>query len=155
MELKRSKEKGKIEYGEVGLGFNLIRGRAKLSESDTWGRATRSLSGNDVIFRADRVDLKNLDVQLEKHLNRVRSINSEPHLPTEDWELDLSKLDIRCYRARGSFGTVYKGTYDKQDVAGKHYFGFFLCGVTSVILTFLHSSMRTSLVNVLYIFFSL
>ncbi|KAL8105067.1 serine/threonine-protein kinase 52-like [Apium graveolens] len=119
MDLKKSKETGKIEYGEVGLGFNLIRARAKLTEKDTWGRATRSLSGNDMIFRADRVDLKNLDVQLEKHLNRVQPINSKPHLPTEDWELDLSKLDIRYYKARGSYGTVYRGTYDKQDVAVK------------------------------------
>lgn len=151
MELKKSKEKGKIEYGEVGLGFNLIRGRAKLSEKDTQGRATRSLNGNDVIFRADRVDLKNLDVQLEKHLNCVWSNNSKPHLPTEDWELDLSKLDIKCFKARGSYGTVYRGTYDKQDVAGKHYitriyFWFFLCAVTSVITTQMRSMFAPILI---------
>ncbi|KAK1379989.1 serine/threonine-protein kinase STY13 [Heracleum sosnowskyi] len=119
MELQKSKEKGKIEYGDVGMGLNLIRGRAKLSEKDTWGRATRSLNGKDMIFRADRVDLKNIDVQLEKHLNRVHSINSKQHVPTKDWELDLSKLDLKHFKAQGSYGTVYKGTYDKQDVAVK------------------------------------
>lgn len=120
MELKNSKEKGKIEYGDVGLGLNLVRRRAKLSQQNTWGRVTRSLSSKDVIFRADRVDLNNLDVHLEKHLNRVRSINSNPHMPTEDWELHLSKLDLKYFKAQGSYGTVYRGTYDKKDVAGKH-----------------------------------
>ncbi|WOH12806.1 hypothetical protein DCAR_0832314 [Daucus carota subsp. sativus] len=122
---KNREEEGevkKIEYGDVALGFNLIRARAKLSQKDTWGRATRSLSGKEMmIFRADRVDLKNLDVQLEKHLKTLPSINLKPYmpLPKEDWELDLSKLEIRYYKAHGSFGTVYRGTYDETDVAVK------------------------------------
>lgn len=76
---------------------------------------------NDMIFRADKIDLKSLDVQLEKHLSRVWSSNVENQnqRPREGWEIDPSKLEIRYLVAQGTYGTVHRGTYDNQDVAGK------------------------------------
>lgn len=77
-----------------------------------------TVSSKDMYFRADRIDLKTLDYQLEKHLSRVLSMDAKR--PKEEWEIDLSKLDIKNVVARGTYGTVYRGIYDGQDVAGKH-----------------------------------
>jgi len=74
------------------------------------------------IFRADKIDLKSLDRQLEKHLSRVWSRSIEKHpKPKEEWEIELAKLEMRNVIARGAYGIVYKGIYDGQDVAGKRY----------------------------------
>lgn len=80
-------------------------------------KGTGSLSGKDMLFRADKIDLKSLDMQLEKHLSWVWSRN-ESQRPKEEWEIDLSKLDMRNLIAQGTYGSVYRGTYDNQDVAG-------------------------------------
>ncbi|GMI69963.1 hypothetical protein like AT3G22750 [Hibiscus trionum] len=79
----------------------------------------RSMSCKDMIFRADKIDLKSLDIQLEKHLSRVWSRNADNQRPAEEWEIDLGKLDLRHVVAHGTYGTVYRGTYDNQDVAVK------------------------------------
>lgn len=81
---------------------------------------TGSFSSKDMVFRADKIDLKNLDIQLEKHLSRVLTRNIDPQKPKEEWAIDLSKLDIRYVVAQGTYGIVYRGTYDNQDVAGNH-----------------------------------
>lgn len=76
-------------------------------------------SNKNTYFRADKLDLKRLDIQLEKHLSRVWSRNIENQSKTkEEWEIDLSKLGIRYVIAHGTYGTVYRATYDNQDVAG-------------------------------------
>jgi len=38
-----------------------------------------------------------------------------------EWEIDPSKLIIKTVIARGTFGTVHRGIYDGQDVAGQLY----------------------------------
>ncbi|MBA0583458.1 hypothetical protein Gorai_014314, partial [Gossypium raimondii] len=61
------------------------------------------------------------DLQLDKHLSRAWSRDSDGSTLTkkEEWEIDLAKLDIRYVIAHGTYGTVYRGVYDTQDVAVK------------------------------------
>ncbi|KAJ3699965.1 hypothetical protein LUZ61_003670 [Rhynchospora tenuis] len=95
-----------------------------LNKSEENANLRRSMSGKSVFTKADSFDLKNLDIQLEKKLSKVlikeigasRSRNSYKH---EEWEIDVSKLDIRYVIAKGTYGTVFRGTYDGQDVAVK------------------------------------
>ncbi|CAN6462829.1 unnamed protein product [Victoria cruziana] len=80
---------------------------------------SRSLGSRETFFRADQIDLKSLDYQLEKHMNRVWSKDKEAQGPKAEWEIDLSKLDVKSVIAHGTYGTVYRGVYDGQDVAVK------------------------------------
>lgn len=95
-----------------------------VNESDVTCRAlgseVGSVSAKNMFFRANKIDLKSLDIQLEKHLSRVWSrdrdvVNSKK----EEWEIELSKLDISSVIAHGTYGTVYRGAYDGQNVAVK------------------------------------
>ncbi|RZC55762.1 hypothetical protein C5167_014614 [Papaver somniferum] len=78
-----------------------------------------SMSNKDMIVRADKIDLKSLDIELEKRLSRVWSRDKDLNKPKEEWEIDLSKLEIKSVIAHGTYGTVYKGGYDGRDVAVK------------------------------------
>uniref|UniRef100_A0A0D3FP00 Protein kinase domain-containing protein n=1 Tax=Oryza barthii TaxID=65489 RepID=A0A0D3FP00_9ORYZ len=77
---------------------------------------------NEMYVRADKIDLKNLDVQFDKTRSKVwleqhRSSSAASPLPLLEWEIDLAKLDIQNQVAHGTFGVVYRGTYDGHDVA--------------------------------------
>ncbi|KAI3979787.1 hypothetical protein MKX01_013882 [Papaver californicum] len=85
---------------------DMFKGGGSASNKDMF-KGVGSVSNKDMFFRADKIDLKNLDIQLEKHLSRVWSRNLEQK-PNEEWEIDLSKLDIRTVIARGTYGIVYK-----------------------------------------------
>lgn len=93
-----------------------------------FGSFGSSFGSKDMFFRADKIDLKSLDVQLENQLNKVwnKGKGTSNERPKEEWEIDLSKLEIRYEVARGTYGTVYRGTYDGQDVAGSQILFFSL-----------------------------
>lgn len=87
----------------------------------------KSESGGYV--RADQIDLKSLDEQLQRHLSRAWTMEKNKEKEEEEvegrstrsrqeWEIDPSKLVIKTVIARGTFGTVHRGIYDGQDVAG-------------------------------------
>ncbi|KAH0706389.1 hypothetical protein KY285_012277 [Solanum tuberosum] len=91
-------------------------------------------SGEVGFVRADRIDLKSLDEQLQRHLSRAWTMEKQKSNKVEGggenykdreipikhaWEIDPSKLIIKTVIARGTFGTVHRGIYDGQDVAVK------------------------------------
>ncbi|OIT28537.1 PREDICTED: serine/threonine-protein kinase STY8-like [Nicotiana attenuata] len=76
--------------------------------------------------RADRIDLKSIDEQLQRHLSRAWTMEKQEigmesrEIPIKHaWEIDPSKLIIKTVIARGTFGTVHRGIYDGLDVAVK------------------------------------
>ena len=123
--------------------------------------------GSDGFVRADQIDLKSIDEQLERHLNKVltieknkqklkgeeeeqqqqqdhhgvplhtssiatatkfKSVASSFKKQRQEWEIDPSNLIIKSVIARGTFGTVHRGVYDGQDVAGNPlFFPLFFC----------------------------
>ncbi|KAF3796070.1 Serine/threonine-protein kinase [Nymphaea thermarum] len=99
-----------------GKGFGEGGGMMGLLSKDA---GSRSLGSRETFFRADQIDLKSLDYQLEKHMSRVWSKDKEAQRPNAEWEIDLSKLDVKNVIAHGTYGTVYRGVYDGQDVAVK------------------------------------
>lgn len=109
----------KLEIQEDG-SLKVINATSSATPKNVLGKSPGNLSSKDMIFRADQIDLKSLDIQLEKHLSRAWSKNVDPKMPTEVWEIDLSKLQIKYLVARGTYGTIYRGTYDSQDVAGMY-----------------------------------
>lgn len=130
MDAKTTEEGGEVPKTEKSLNHDEVLGGSKMK--GTGSSSNRALvekspgciSSKDMIFRADKIDLKSLDVQLEKHLSRVWSRNIESQnnqMPKEVWEIDPSKLEIRYLVAQGTYGTVYRGTYNSQDVAGDSY----------------------------------
>lgn len=108
-------EKSNSREGDASSGKSETQQKALgLKAKDDLG----SISEKNMYFRADKIDFKSWDVQLEKHLSRVWSREREAYTRKEEWEFDLCKLDIRYLIAHGAYGTVYRGAYDGQDVAG-------------------------------------
>ncbi|WVY99104.1 hypothetical protein V8G54_031255 [Vigna mungo] len=85
--------------------------------------SSENLSSKNMIFRAnkiDKIDLKRMDAMLEKHLNRLFSESVATKRPKEAWDIDTAKLDLLYSVSKETYGgTVYRGTYDGQDVAVK------------------------------------
>jgi hypothetical protein len=87
--------------------------KPKLKKSGSMG------SSADAYVRADKIDLTSLDIQLEQRLTKKwGKADLKSQGPKADWEIDLAKLEIRYVIAQGTYGTVYRGTYDGQEVAG-------------------------------------
>ncbi|KAF3950329.1 hypothetical protein ACB098_01G271300 [Castanea mollissima] len=93
----------------------------------------KSESGGGYV-RADQIDLKSIDEQLQRHLSRAWTMEKNKKREEDqqeqeaarstvtrrqEWEIDPSKLIIKAVIARGTFGTVHRGIYDGQDVAVK------------------------------------
>ena len=84
-------------------------------------------SGTGALVRADQIDLKSLDAQLERHLSRAWTAEKMKKAKGEgvvlrekpEWEIDVSKLVVKGAIARGTFGAVHRGIYDGLDVAGE------------------------------------
>lgn len=151
---------------------------------------------SDGFVRADQIDLKSLDEQLERHLNRVLTLEKTkmrdqdtnstnnnlnslnlsttttaaaaaatstsgmtlaiPKRHRQEWEIDPSKLIIKTVIARGTFGTVHRGVYDGQDVAGMSFYLFFFMGPFQVVQFFIFFVVFTpSFVLKIPIFFGL
>ncbi|XP_072951492.1 serine/threonine-protein kinase 52-like [Typha angustifolia] len=107
----------RIEEKDGGIG---IAREAKESGVGSRLMGQGSFNSKDMFLRADKIDLKSLDIQLEKKLSKAWSKdNGGVKRPKEEWEIDLSMLDIRYVVAQGTYGTVFRGTYDGQDVAVK------------------------------------
>ena len=51
-------------------------------------------------------------------LQRRSLSNNRNSTTRQEWEIDPAKLLIKSVIARGTFGTVHRGVYDGQDVAG-------------------------------------
>jgi hypothetical protein len=97
------------------------------NKSEENANSRRSISGKGLFTRADTFNLKDLDAQLEKKLSKVlikemgASFSRKKH-KAEEWEIDVSKLYIRYVIAKGTYGTVFRGSYDGKDVAGNQFF---------------------------------
>ncbi|MFS7902018.1 putative dual-specificity kinase TKL-Pl-4 family [Helianthus anomalus] len=123
MDLKKYREETEGESGIMRSESRSL-GSSPKNSSGQLGSKSKDLgnmSNKDSFLRADKIDFKSWDVQLDKHLSRVWSRDKEKETNTkkEEWEIDLAKLDIRNVIAHGTYGTVYKGVYDGQDVAVK------------------------------------
>lgn len=76
-------------------------------------------------LRADQVDLMSLDFEIEERMaDRFRKLNSggverSDEGPKAAWEIDLSKLEIGHVVEHGDHGTLFRGKYYGQDVAGR------------------------------------
>lgn len=107
-----------VQNAEKDDGFKAA-GPVKDVGDDPMLKGFKSFGGSDIFFRADKIDLKSLDLQLDMRLNKTlsRGKNSAAS-PKEKWEIDPSKLELRYEVAHGTFGIVYRGIYDGQDVAG-------------------------------------
>ncbi|KAH0455804.1 hypothetical protein IEQ34_015836 [Dendrobium chrysotoxum] len=104
---------GEEKAGLMGTEIEVKDGgfRSKLKALGSFGR-------KDMFFRADKIDLKSLDIQLAKQLKNTWCKHTVD-MPGNQWEIDLSKLELRYELARGTYGIVYKGIYDGRDVAVK------------------------------------
>uniref|UniRef100_A0A453CE25 Protein kinase domain-containing protein n=1 Tax=Aegilops tauschii subsp. strangulata TaxID=200361 RepID=A0A453CE25_AEGTS len=73
--------------------------------------------------RADMIDLENLDVEKQREsIAKTLALEKQRHKdndqPMAPWEIDLAKLEVHHRIAPGTFGSVYRATYDGKDVLG-------------------------------------
>jgi len=99
-------------------------GRSNSEGNNLGSTGEGSLSSNGMV-RADQIDLSSLDIQLDGLFARLPKKALDTGRPREDWEIDLSKLELKHVVAHGTYGTVYRGTYEDQDVAGVYIVSFY------------------------------
>ena len=136
-----------LTYAQGCYSVSLEREReSKGKESNTFF-LDKMKDSSDGFVRADQIDLKSLDEQLERHLNRVLTLENKNKRDADvvvfdaanlsstpsstkvtpfkkqrqEWEIDPTLLAIKTVIARGTFGTVHRGVYDSQDVAGEEF----------------------------------
>ncbi|KAG2325345.1 hypothetical protein Bca52824_008073 [Brassica carinata] len=87
------------------------------SDTKLGGVGSRSAGGGGggQYFRADTLDFTKWDLHMGQTSSAVKSSRKTP---MQEWEIDLSKLDMNHVLARGTYGTVYRGVYAGQQVAG-------------------------------------
>lgn len=88
------------------------------SDSKLGGVGSRSAGavGGGQYLRADTVDFSKWDLHMGQSSSATSSAARKT--PMQEWEIDLSKLDMNHVLARGTYGTVYRGVYAGQQVAG-------------------------------------
>lgn len=92
------------------------------------GEKDEGLGSSDIFLRADQIDLTSLDTELEKQLSEtLRKGTDVIKGPKEEWQIDPSKLEIHRVIAQGTYGAVYRGTYDGKNVAGTRLFRYNFC----------------------------
>lgn len=86
------------------------------------GTGSRS-AGEERYFRADTLDFSKWDLHMGQTSTSSVLTNSAstsaPAPAMQEWEIDLSKLDMKHVLAHGTYGTVYRGVYAGQEVAVK------------------------------------
>ncbi|KAE8806034.1 Serine/threonine-protein kinase HT1 [Hordeum vulgare] len=75
----------------------------------------------ETYIRADMIDLEELDLEkqresIAKTLALEKQRQKDNHRPMAPWEIDLAKLTVHRRIAPGTFGSVYRATYDGKDV---------------------------------------
>ncbi|CAN8280357.1 unnamed protein product [Cochlearia groenlandica] len=104
---------------EIGSGS-----KPKPVDPKLGGVGSRS-AGEGQYFRADTLDFSKWDLHMGQTTTNVANssgstISPAPPAPAmQEWEIDLSKLEMKPVIAHGTYGTVYRGVYAGQQVAVK------------------------------------
>ena len=93
------------------------------SDSKLGGVGSRSAGavGGGQYLRADTVDFSKWDLHMghtSSSSSTTAKSSTSTKAPMHEWEIDLSKLDMKHVLAHGTYGTVYRGVYAGQQVAG-------------------------------------
>lgn len=85
------------------------------------GVGSRS-AGEGQYTRADTLDFSKWDLHMgQSSATKAPAPAPAPAPAMQEWEIDLSKLDMKHVLAHGTYGTVYRGVYAGQQVAGPCY----------------------------------
>lgn len=102
----------------VEIGSDL---KPKPVDSKLGGVGSRSAGEGQQYFRADTLDFSKWDLHMGQSSTSAAVKPDATRAPApamQEWEIDLSKLDMKHVLAHGTYGTVYRGVYAGQEVAG-------------------------------------
>lgn len=111
--------------GEADKSLEIGSGSGSGSDPKLGGVGSRS-AGEERYFRADKLDFTKWDLHMgQSSTSSIVPKSDSTNIPAmQEWEIDLSKLDMKHVLAHGTYGTVYRGVYAGQDVAGSSFLGF-------------------------------